>query len=147
MDSSRDLRRECCAFTRYLCGLEASDYVVERYAAAHREPAAFAPSSRFDRWLLTVARRVPWLTRVADSSSRLLMPESVLRLKLLLLLAILETSPQVHLHTAGPFPAASPFIVCVKLAASATLGVVLGVLGLALFVPLYAVAIVVDRCT
>ena len=94
MSGSRALlERECRTFTRYLAGREASPYVVQKYCDAHAGPLA-AAADPFDRRLMTVARWHPVTALVADAFARFFAPYGALRKKLVLLLAILETSPR-----------------------------------------------------
>ncbi len=87
------LRHECEVFIRYLSGLRLDPYVLQKYIDAHEKAAAYTPSERFDRFLLGFAARSPVFTKLADSYARLFAPASSLRKKLILLLAILESSP------------------------------------------------------
>lgn len=91
-EGSPELRAECERMCRYLIGSAPSSYIVEQYArglSAH--PEWFAARSPFDRTLDAAARTFP--IRVADACSRFLSPGSVVRRKLVFLLAILENSP------------------------------------------------------
>jgi hypothetical protein len=87
------LERECRTFTRYLAGREASPYVVQKYCDAHPVPLA-SPADPFERRLMTVAQWHPVAALVADAYARFFAPYGPLRKKLVLLLAILETSPR-----------------------------------------------------
>lgn len=87
------LERECRLFTRWLTGLAANEYVIGKYALAHRANEALSARDRFDRLLLRLARLNRLAVRLADSYSAALRPRGVLRKKLVLLLAILETCP------------------------------------------------------
>jgi len=92
------MKSECVVFTRYLLGCPAQPYVVQKYTDAHRVSAVFSTGSRFDDLLVRVASVHPALTRLADSHARMFVPTGLLRKKLVLLLAILETSaPSCHL--------------------------------------------------
>lgn len=85
------LERECRVFTRHLIGRDPGDYVTGRYLDAHRVRQDFTPRSRFDRFLCGFARRSPFLARFADAFAAVFAPGSVLRRKLVLLLAMLES--------------------------------------------------------
>jgi len=92
------MESECQVFTRYLLGCSPQSYVVKKYTDAHRVAAVFSKGSRFDELLVRAARVHPALTRLADSHARMFAPTGLLRKKLVLLLAILETSaPSCHL--------------------------------------------------
>lgn len=90
--SDRQLRRECRVFTKHLIGSEPGDYVLERYVDAHRVRTEFTPRSRFDRFLCSFADFSPLTARLADAWAAVFSPTSVLRRKLILLLAMLESS-------------------------------------------------------
>jgi hypothetical protein len=84
--------RECDVFTRYLCGLPPTSYVARKYAHAQDRNPAYAATASFDRFLIRFARLHPIATKLADVYSRLFAPASVLRKRLILLLAILEST-------------------------------------------------------
>ncbi len=86
------LRRECCIFSCYLSGAEPGAYITEKYLDAHRKLAAVTPAGGFDALLVNLAAISPLFTRVADSYARLFAPTSALRKKLVLMLALLESS-------------------------------------------------------
>jgi hypothetical protein len=86
------LRRECERMYRYLVGGAPREYVIQRYVDGHAaRPEWFEPSSALDRTLSSAARRIP--LGIVDATSRFASPGSVLRRKLVLLLAILESTP------------------------------------------------------
>lgn len=88
------LAREADIFARYLAGAAATPYQAERYAAGQ---AALPPTATaFDEAQLALARTHPVLTRAADAYGRLLAPRSLLRHKLVLMLAVLESSAPSH---------------------------------------------------
>jgi nucleoside-diphosphate-sugar epimerase len=86
------LQTECMIFTSYLLGCAPAAYVLGKYTDAHRVAPVFSDGSRFDRLLVKVAGLHPLLTKVADSYARIFVRTGLLRKKLVLLLAILETS-------------------------------------------------------
>jgi hypothetical protein len=96
--SETSIERECRIFTQYLIGCPPSDYVSRKYLEAHRVLApVFSKENRFDFFLVRVARTHPTLTKLADSYTRVFVRKSLLRKKLVLALAILETcSPSSH---------------------------------------------------
>lgn len=90
------LQAECGVLTTYLLGRPPSPYVVEQYLKAHLASAVDSERTRFERVLVAVARAHPRLTRLADAYARILAPRSTLRQKLVLLLAILESTPPFY---------------------------------------------------
>ena len=106
------LDQECRTFTRYLVRREPTAYVIGKYRAAHAASPAMQSGGqgggRFDVRLTAIARRHPLLAVTADAYARMFAPRGLLRKKLVLLLAILETSPvffrDVDLDRAPPLP-------------------------------------------
>lgn len=86
------LERECDVFARYLSASAPSDYVRERYLAAHAAGVVEPPggASRFERWVVRRASTATWLARALDAHQRVFANGSLLRRKLVLLLALLE---------------------------------------------------------
>jgi len=91
MTDSILIEQECRTLTRYLIGCYPEPYVTEKYSLGHSATTDFTESDRFGRLLTRVARIHPLLTKMADSYARLFVPHTLLRKKLVLLLAILET--------------------------------------------------------
>ena len=86
------LEAECRAFTQYLLGCEPQAYAVEKYVEAHEVSPVFSTATRFDHILVQAAGKSRAFTKIADSYARLFAPNTLLRKKPVLLLAILETS-------------------------------------------------------
>jgi hypothetical protein len=100
------LAAECRVFCRYLLGRDAPPDVVDAYCRAH-EGGCAGPGlalTALDRALCGVARGGPRLARIADSYAAVCARGSVLRRKLVLLVAILESrgSTAAALDTAVP---------------------------------------------
>lgn len=89
------LARECDVFCRYLIGRAATPFVTGKYTAAHAcDPRYHTPSS-FDSFLLAIAGSSPQLVQGVDSYACVAARASLLRRKLILLIAILEScSPE-----------------------------------------------------
>ncbi len=90
-DVERVLEGEAQAFGRALLGPTPGPYIVAQYARAHRH-LPLQPATFFDRALLAMAARGPRALRAADSYARFFAPTSVLRRKLTVLVAILESA-------------------------------------------------------
>lgn len=90
------LERECAVFTRALLGVAPSAYVVDRYVTAHRHREELTASTARDLALLRVARRGAWWCRLADAFAARFRRTGVLRAKLVVLVAILETAPPFY---------------------------------------------------
>ena len=87
------LERECRIFARYLTGQEPSRYIIEKYLDFHQKIGVRDGSTRFDRFLVSTASRGPYWTRMADSYGTLFRKNSVLREKLVVVLALSECAP------------------------------------------------------
>ena len=97
MNSAPGLARECNVFVRHLVGMAPNAYVLKAYEAAHAARAeAFGAMSPFGAFTVRLASRSSFTARSADAWCRLFAPRGVLRRKLVLLLAILETAPPFH---------------------------------------------------
>jgi len=86
------LERECQVFTAHLVGSSPGAYVRRKYLEAHDALPELSAGDRFDRHLLRVARIHRVFARIADGYARVFAPASTLRKKLVVLLAIVETS-------------------------------------------------------
>ena len=92
------LNRECGVFCRYLIGQTPNDYVRKKYRDAHRG-RPFVSGDCFGPWdgfLVSIATIGPWSTRIVDVYSRVFRGSSLIRKKLVLLLAILESCEPSH---------------------------------------------------
>jgi hypothetical protein len=92
------LERECAVWCHYLIDAEPGHGVREGYLRAHRIGAVeqSGGASSFDRALVAFARRGPQFARFADAHARLFSASGLLRRKLVLALALLETDPDAH---------------------------------------------------
>jgi hypothetical protein len=88
--STKQLETECRTYCRYLVHADPAPYVVGKYLEFHalREFRV----DPFDRFLLAVSARRPFLARLADCYASRFQKTSVVRKKLVLLLALLECS-------------------------------------------------------
>lgn len=88
-------RHECRLYCRYLIGETPNDYVVEKYALYHsrNDARAILAEDRFDSLLLRFSRISPLTTGLVDAYISVFRKHSVVRKKLVLLLAILECTP------------------------------------------------------
>jgi NADH dehydrogenase len=100
-----DLEGECDVLTRYLIGRAPTEMVVQRYVDAHEAVPVLTPSAGFDGWLVRFARRDGLRAWIADAYSAVVLPASTLRRKLVLLLAVLETSASTHEAIDAPLAA------------------------------------------
>ena len=85
------LRTEAILFSRYLIGADPTEALVARYCEANAILFAEPPSAA-DRKVLAFAHAHPWSIALFDASTGL-SPGSRFRKKLLVMMAILETTP------------------------------------------------------
>jgi hypothetical protein len=86
-----ELERECDVLARHLGASAGDAYVRAQYRAAHEAGVVELPgTTRFERAVVRVARTMPLLLRSLDAHARVFAPSSLLRRKLVLVLAILE---------------------------------------------------------
>ena len=125
-----ELLHEARLFSRYLLGggVTVSEEAALRYARADERLFADDEDAR-ETAVVTFCRRHPWATGPLEAASGLLRPESLLRRKLLVMTAVLETSPE-HAEAFLPARASLPALVgrLGALGAAATLKAALGTL-------------------
>ena len=88
--------REARILTRYVARLDATPWLVERYARALELRPQLVAATTFDRWQAWVATRHPLLTLLMDAPGVFAAPRSALRRKLILITALLEIAPGMH---------------------------------------------------
>lgn len=130
------LRHECRVFVRYLTGRAADDYLLEKYVALqHRSVDRRHRPTRVDAALLRVARLGVAGARTADAYARIFAPGTILRRKLILVLALAENSRTFHgLLTAGT--AESRFASALRVGASVAGFLIALTVGVLVFTPL-----------
>lgn len=87
------LATEARVFARYLVGQEVPEALVTRYAAANRTIFTEPPDPR-DAAVVAFARRHAWSVGPLDAASGVLRSGGPLRSKILVMAAILETTPE-----------------------------------------------------
>ena len=93
------LDRECSIFCRYLIGQEPNDYVRRKYRDGHRSLSwSRCATNSSDDLLVSIARIGTPASFVIDAYARIFRPASLVRKKLILLLAILESCAPSHLY-------------------------------------------------
>jgi len=141
--NAAELARECGVFTRHIAGRAPTPYVVRRYTDAHAVLTGLEPNGGHGRWLLRVARVGPLPCRVADAWARLAAPRSALRMKLVVLLAILEVTPPFAAELDQP--GGGRGLEWARIVAAGMTSLLALVVGLVLFLPLRLVAGSRDR--
>ena len=132
---------ECRVFAHYLADTDASPYVQHAYASLL--PTSAVPSDVHDRLieraLLAVARQGSLAARVADGYARFFLPRSLLRRRLVLMLAILENSPgSERLLNSGD--EGSLLGVGARLMLTGIVSVLCSMVGVVIFAPLHLVS-------
>ncbi|MGH8550569.1 MAG: NAD-dependent epimerase/dehydratase family protein [Methylococcales bacterium] len=86
------LNAECSVYTRYLADQEPDLYIQRKYAEAFEpgRPLAIRARSRFEALLEKLSTKNPIYTRALDGYCKFFYRDSIVRQKLVLLLAILE---------------------------------------------------------
>jgi len=97
---SKKLDIECSTFCRYLIDMQPDEYILKKYKDAHtKKNTDFKPQTDFfDRFLINFSLRNRFFTKLSDSYTRVFFRHSIFRKKLLLLLAILESTHPYHRH-------------------------------------------------
>lgn len=111
------LRAEGAVLGRYLLGQEPRSEAVARYVEGCARVLA-EPFAREDVSLVAFACRHPWSLPCLDAACGLLRPQSLLRQKTILMLAILETMPE-HASLFLPVPRPRAVVVLRLIAAGA----------------------------
>jgi len=93
MDGHESLAAEARLIGRYVAGVEPPDELVARYEQANRELFPEATSSS-DTAVLAFVRRHGWSLAPFESALGLVRPDALLRRKIVVMMAILETEPR-----------------------------------------------------
>lgn len=124
-----ELRTEAIAFGRYLVDATPSEELVERYRRANDVLLDEAPAPG-DQRVIEYARAHPWSIRMLDAGTALSGRAPVFRKKLLIMMAIVETTPEFAERTqprSEPLPTmvAKLGLAGAKMVTSAALGLAL----------------------
>ncbi len=95
------LREEALRFGRYLVGVAPSGELVERYARAHAHVLREPPTPA-DEAILAFVHAHPWSLPLLDAGTAFSRSAPLLRRKLLVMMAILEATPE---HAERTLPA------------------------------------------
>lgn len=128
--STAALQKEAEILSRYILGAEPGPDVTDRYLRASVEILAAHPCPE-DTAMLVYLRRHPWSLPFLDAASGVLKPEGLLRRKLFLMAALLETTCE-HVDFFTPRPSWWPFVLA-RLAARGASGVAKLALGILLY--------------
>jgi hypothetical protein len=90
-----NLEQECLVFCRYLSGVSPDNFTLKKYHDAHTINAEvyYNQKTFFEKLLITLARIHPLFTQIVDTYAVFLFKNAIIRKKLVLLLAILESCP------------------------------------------------------
>ena len=95
--SHTQLKEECRIMTTYLVGAWPTDEVIQRYIDAHTILLRDSCSPK-ELAVATFVGRHPWSLPPLDAALAIVSPTALLRQKILLMIAILETVPQYTDH-------------------------------------------------
>lgn len=87
------LLHECKNYTRYLISQEPTTYIQNEYVKAHQRNPALSvdPANRFDEFLVSFSTKGSFAARMVDAYANLFYKNSLLRRKIILMLALLES--------------------------------------------------------
>jgi hypothetical protein len=127
IDTSDSLKQEGEQIARYLTGVLPPPDVLERYVEAHALLFRDAVSPT-ERASILFVRHHAWALPYMDAGLAVLRPHSRLRNKILLMFALLETTPDfIDLFFAESLSRTGALFRMIKTAAKAVLHVILGV--------------------
>jgi hypothetical protein len=95
-----DLRREAGWFARYLIDAEPSAALVERYVRANAKVLHDAPTPA-DEAVLAFVHKHPWSVGWLDAGTAFMREAPLLRRKLIVMMAIVEATPD-HIDRTAP---------------------------------------------
>lgn len=98
--TAADLRHEAVWFARYLIDAEPSDALIERYVRANTKVLHDAPTAG-DEDILAFVHRHPWSVGWLDAGTAVMGDAPLLRKKLVVMMAILEATPD-HIEATAP---------------------------------------------
>jgi len=95
-----DLRREAGWFARYLIDVEPSDALIERYVRGNANVLTEPPTAS-DEAVLAFVHKHPWSVGWLDAGTAFMREAPLLRRKLVVMMAILEATPD-HIEATAP---------------------------------------------
>ena len=126
------LGRECDVFCRYLVKQEPDDYIRKKYQKAHQVEGSTlkAFDDAFDTKLLKIATVHHFATRVVDAYTAIFFKHSIVRKKLILLLAILESCASTcrYLDSFDQLPKSALFLRIVNYVAAFSVVILIGMI-------------------
>jgi len=129
-DVERALAREARLLTQYLVGHDCPDHLIDRYVRGHEALQQREPSAMRDDGVAAFAMRYPFVLPLLDAAAAVTHRGDLLRWKLRLMTAVLETSPD---FVAAFRPTPSPrVLVLLRLARYALVSAAKAMLGLPL---------------
>ena len=132
------LEAECHSLCQYLIGRSADPYVTAKYIQAHALGSVGPPSGRRDATLAWAAAQSPVLARFADAYASVFARDGLLRRKLALTLAILETRLETYRALDAP-TTTSRAALMVRMCATTCAMVLRAAIAAAALVPIMAV--------
>lgn len=130
------LDQECLVFCRYLIGQEPNSYIINKFQEAHRVGSINPPGDTFNRLLLWVATTGRLWTKLVDTYTAVFCKTSVVRKKLILLLAILESNAAAC-HGLDAVDETHKLLLCLKIMGKGCTFVFVLFLGIVIFLPVH----------
>ncbi|HEX9075743.1 MAG TPA: hypothetical protein VF932_08170 [Anaerolineae bacterium] len=136
--TAQALRDECILFSRYLAHQVPNDYVIRKYREAHHksEPLRRQELGRFDLLLLRFARTNRLGAKLVDAYTCLFFRSSIVRMKMVLLLAILESCSPSYTYFDSP-DAGGILGFCFRMLVQGVIFVASLAIGVVLFLPVH----------
>ncbi len=109
---ARQLDQEARVYTKYLIHQEPDAYVLEKYCLAHQKSPELCQgtTSPFDARLVGFSAKSPTWARLADSYTAIFLRNALVRKKIILLMAILESSAPFYQAFEAP-ESKNPFLI------------------------------------
>ena len=128
------LERECGVLTRFLVGAAPTSYVIRKYREAHEHDLGLWPRDAFDELLLSLMRDSAFFRRPAAAAARAFVPAGAVQAKLVVLLAILESSSPSH-AVIDSVPSPRPFGLVLRMVWRGVVWLWAALVGAALLLP------------
>ncbi|MFX0137405.1 MAG: NAD-dependent epimerase/dehydratase family protein [Candidatus Hodarchaeota archaeon] len=94
--SKENIKQECIRFTKYLINCKPNAYIEKKYIKGHKRNLIENNMGPFDTFLIKVTNKNTFIIRLADVYTTVFYRKAVLRKKLILLLAVLESCPTTY---------------------------------------------------
>ncbi len=140
------LNNECNVFSYYLIHQRPNHYVLDKYRDAHREGNIFhnLEPNPLDTFLLKIATRYPLVTQLVDLYTSLFLRSSLIRKKMVILLAILESCAPTYAYFDTP-DLGRRMVVCIKILQKGVVFILVLFLSIVSLMPLHLLFIISSK--